>query len=143
MDLRWIEQQPLSGNSKSNQTQQTSSKRSKTDHPLSGKRKANNENQPPQKRRNLNAFSPIKPHIFKTPSPQKTMPPLQASPEDIRGIYDKPPSPVRTPPEKFPLIASTPIANQQTLQLVAVKNNCIEAQPNVQELVVVREPKLH
>ena len=130
MDLRWIEQQPLSGNSKSNQTQQTSSKCLKTDHPLSGKRKANNENQPPQKRRNLNAFSPIRPHIFKTPSPHKTMPPFQVSPEDIREIDDKPPSPVRTPPE-FPLLASTPFAKKQTSQLVAVKNNCIKEQPNL------------
>ena len=87
-DLCWIEQhQHLSGKRKSNQKQQTSSKRSKTEHPLSGKRKANNENEPPPKRQNLNAFSPIKTHIFKTPSPHKMMPPFPVSPEAIRGIY--------------------------------------------------------
>ena len=124
MDLHLIEQ-PISGKRTSDQENQSPSKRCKTDHTLSGKRKPNVENEAPKKRPNLKAFSPIKPQIFKTPSPCKTVAPLQESPEIVNGINEKPPSPVSTPPEKLLLLKSRP-AEQQHSQLVVVTSNCIK-----------------
>ena len=108
MDLLRIDQ-PISGKRKPEEAKQTPLKLSKTEHYLSsGKRKANDKNQAPNKRPNLNPFSPIVPPLFKTPSPQKTAP----------FVFDKPPSPVKTPPEKLPLlIKSDPIAKLPLQQL--------------------------
>ena len=123
MDLLRIDQ-PISGKRKPEEAKQTPLKLSKTEHYLSsGKRKANDENQAPNKRPNLNPFSPIVPPLFKTPSPQKTAPfvfdkppsPVKTPPE---AVFDKPPSPVKTPPEKLPLlIKSDPIAKLPLQQL--------------------------
>ena len=119
MDLLRIDQ-PISGKRKPEEAKQTPLKLSKTEHYLSsGKRKANDENQAPNKRPNLNPFSPIVPPLFKTPSPKKTTPfTLVNSTPTPEAVFDKPPSPVKTPPEKLPpLIKSDPIAKLPLQQM--------------------------
>ena len=124
MNLLWIEQP--SGKRKPEKATQTPSKRFKTGHPLSGKRKANQENEPPGKRRNTNLFSPILP-LFKTPSPHKTAPSRLSTPTTPEDIYDKPPSPVKTPTEKSLILKSDLLAKQPLQELAASPDNQLEA----------------
>ena len=122
---------------------------SKTDNakhqrPLAGKRKfSSEEKQTPPKRPNLNPFSPILPQAFMTPSSYKTDgASFPSSPKNWTSppVVDKPPSPVRTPPEKqSPLLIAGQLAIQQPLRQLGTNNNLIgkeEAQwPNAMHLV--------